>query len=99
MLGEKAHHLDRGVRSLWIGIGTAGAPSRPGMTRLMNHPLLQNGLPPGVAVDTAGVGMSTCSLSRLNRHISRKPVHGNRPIVGHLKPLLDHVISVDRGDS
>src|SRR2546425_8819341 len=27
MLAEKAHHLDRGVGSLWIGIRTAGTPS------------------------------------------------------------------------
>lgn len=59
MLEEEAQHLPRGVRPSRIGVGAGGAASRPSVSRAMDIPLFKDCPPARVAMDRAGIGMSS----------------------------------------
>ncbi|MEE8210840.1 MAG: hypothetical protein V3T85_02840, partial [Acidiferrobacterales bacterium] len=58
VLIEKADHCLRGIGPLGIGKRATGTPTRPRVAGPMDQPLLHDGLPARVVVDSAGIGMA-----------------------------------------
>src|SRR5947209_5180844 len=84
MLPEKAEHLGRGIRPLWISKRTARVSPRPGMARLMDHPLLSENAAVGITVEEAGVGTAVADSFPLYRHSrdsALSDISGREPLV------------------
>ena len=59
MLEEEAQHFPRCVRPLRISVGADRAPSRPSVSGSVDIPVLQDSAPIRVAIDSAGVRMTS----------------------------------------
>src|SRR5437660_12800176 len=92
MLLEKAEHLGRGIGTLRIGKRTARTSPRPGMARLMDHPLLSDHATVGITVEKAGVGMAVADLSPLYRYMAISDIAGR-------EPLVEQTVRIDRCNS
>jgi hypothetical protein len=85
VIKKEPEHLPRGVGSLGICVGRGGAATRPGMTRSVYDPLLEDYLPARVMMQDAAVGAATRYPTFLNRcsqiDIQRFPkLHSNTAI-------------------
>src|SRR6266700_1612059 len=96
LFSEEAQQLSGSIGSQGISERTSSTPSRPDMARLVNKPLLYNGMTASIVVHRARVGSSTGHLSPFHfRALCRSaPLMARWP-----QPLVEQVISVDRGDS
>src|SRR5215213_6053228 len=58
LVEEEPHHLCRGVGSFGVGVGAGAAPSRPGVSEVVDTPLLHDGATFGVTLSGAGVSVA-----------------------------------------
>ncbi len=67
LLQDEPQHLAAGVRPARVRVGPGRAAPRPGVTRSMKHPLLEDGTPALVSLDRAGVSGPALSLPTAHR--------------------------------
>src|SRR6266700_6393306 len=96
LFSKEAQQLSGSIGSQGISERTSSTPSRPDMAGLVNQPLLYNDMTASIVVQRARVGSSTGHLS---------PFHFRAVCSSALlmarwpQPLVEQVISIDRGDS